>query len=151
MPNPIATDLDTLGDLFRHTIERIAPRHTRDALQRWRFTEQDGDPGLTARVFRFEWEPDFDSDGGIVFPTLVDKTIPLAIITDYGGIPKGVSRRVADSDSSQLREALHALCHTTPGLITVRNEDPPWEVRVENKGHQSQIEHLLLVRYWKQR
>ncbi len=151
MPNPIATDLDTLGELFRHTIERITPRHTRDGLQHWRFTEKDAVPGMTARVFRFEWEPDFETEPGTIFPSLIDTTVPLTIVTDYGGIPDGVSERVADVDSSQLREALHALQHTTPGLITVRKDEPPWEVRVSNDGHQTQIEHLLLVRYWKQR
>jgi len=151
MPNPIATDLDTLSDLFRHTIERISPRYTRDMAQHWRHTEQEGPPGFTARVFRFEWDADFETEPGHIFPALIDTTVPLLIVTDYGGIPDGVSERVADSDSSQLREALHALQHTTPGILTVRKDDPPWEFTVENEGHQAQITHRLLVRYWKQR
>lgn len=151
MPSPQHTDLSTLSDLFVDTIEAISPRYARGSQLWWRHTKREGPPGLSARVFRFEWDADFETGDGIIFPRLIDTTVPLAIHTDYGGVPDHESERMADVDSSQLREALHALCHTSPGLITVRKDDPPWEYRVRNDGDQAQISHLFLVRYWKQR
>ncbi len=151
MPAPIATDLDTLGSLFSAEIERIRPRMIRESLRLWQRTTQRHEPGTAARVFRLVWDADFETSDGVLFPSLVDTTVPLEIETDYGGIPDSSSTKVADSDSSQLREALHRLQHTTAGLITVRKDDPPWEFVVENNGDQSQIRHRLLVRYWKAR
>lgn len=151
MPNPQYTDLDALSDLFVDTIESIVPRYARGSQQWWRHTKRAGDPGFTARVFRFEWDADFETPGGIVFGGMVDTTAPLEIETDYGGVPDEYDERMATSDSSQLREALHALCHDTAGLITVRSDDPPWEYSNKNEGDQAQIRHRVLVRYWKQR
>ena len=151
MPGPIAIDLDTLGLLFTETIERIAPRYGRGSSERWRHTERRRDPGMVARVFRLEWDADLETPEGIIFPHLIDTTVPLEIVTDYGGVPDQSEEKMADADNSDLREALHALCHTTPGLITIRKDDPPWDPVVSNEGDQAQISHLFLVRYWKQR
>lgn len=151
MPAPIATDLDTLGSLFTTEIERIAPRMIRESDSRWRPTTRRQEPGTAARVFRLVWDADFETDGGVIFPGLVDTTVPLEVVTDYGGVPDAESTKIADSDSSQLRETLHRLQHTTAGLLTVRKDDPPWEFVIENKGDQAQIRHRLLVRYWKER
>lgn len=151
MPNPAATDLDTIGLLFVATIEGITPRHTRDQLRYWRARPRRQAPSTSARAFRLRWDADYETPDGITFSSIIDTTVPLSVITDYGGIPDDESTRVADVDNSQLREALHALCHTTAGIITVRKDDPPWEYEVENEGDQAQISHRLLVRYWKQR
>ncbi len=151
MPNPVATDLDTMRALFVSVVEALEPRYVRDQLQTWRHFDRRQEPGVTARVFRIVWDADFETPDGIMFPTMVDTTVPVELETSYGGFPDQVSRHVADSDNSQLREALHALQHTTPGIITIRKDDPPWEFGAENNGDQSQINHRLLVRYWKRR
>ncbi len=152
MPRPVPADLDTLEALFVDAIQRIEPRHVRDPEQaRWRHDPRRRQPGACARVFRLVWDADFETPEGVIFPMMVDTTVPLIVEADYGGVPDQVSTKVADSDSSQLRETLHALQHITPGLITVRKDDPPWEYGTENQGDQAQIRHRLLVRYWKQR
>jgi hypothetical protein len=151
VPNPSYTDLDTLAELFEATIEGITPRYVREQLQGWRSHQRRRLPQASPRWFRLVWDSDFETPDGIVFPFMIDTTCPLLIVTDYGGIPDQESTKVADSDNSQLREALHALCHTVGGLITVRKDEPPWEYVIENDGDQAQISHRLLIRYWKQR
>lgn len=145
------TDLDTLEDVFVAALEAATPRYQRGRASRWKNFKRRRRVSTSLRVFRIEFDDDFDTPDGMIFPFVVDTTVPMAVVVDYGGVPDQVYRKMANSDSTQLREVMQSLACTTTGLIRVSRGETAWQPITDNAGDQEQVEFLFDVRYWKAR
>ena len=143
------TNLETLEETFVASIRQITPRHQRATDDGWKPYLRERPPSIGVRWFRLEWDTIGYTPGGFIGDRLVDTSVTLSVIVDYGSMPEAVAKRVIEDDHYQLRDVLNLLKATTEGLIWVEAID--WEETAESKPDQMQAIHQYLVRYMQRR
>ena len=147
---PTTTE-EVLGVAFRPVIEALAPREITGRLTHaWKFYEGDEKAPVRsdARWFRFRWDDQGYTEGGMRGPAYVETSTHLAIVTDYGGVPAQRVRSMATDDRYQLRDVLNRLKSTVPGFRWLEAIDKEF---TNADLDQARIAHIYLVRYMKAR
>lgn len=144
-----ATTLDTIETAIRTAIEGMTPRYTDGSSSRpWRFYEGQHPVRSDARWYKFSWDTEGYTPGGFMGPAMVDTTVTMSLVVDYGGVPEHVVKRMAEDDHYQLRDVLNRLKSTVDGLRWLEAID--WDFANEDRN-QSRIVHQYEVRYMKAR
>lgn len=143
------TDLDTLEGVFVEAIRQIVPRHQRAADESWKPYQRDKPSSIGTRWFRLEWDTVGFTPGGYFGDRLVDTTVTLSIVVDYGSMPEVVAKRVIEDDFYELHDVINALRPTTAGFIFFDTVD--WIETADSKPDQVQAILQFSLRYMKRR
>ena len=141
----IATNEETLSDLFTTSILGITPRITYKGSKGWKVYKKAKDGGDRTRAFRLIWGTPQLRRGGAVFGSIFEHTVELRVRTDYAGTHDKTQFIVAD-DFLQLRDVLSGLKATDNGLQLV---EPVRQIRrgFSEDADVIQIDHVYSVRY----
>lgn len=143
------TDLDTLEVVFVEAIRQIVPRHQRAQDESWKPYEVERPASIGTRWFRVEWDTVGFTPSGYFGDRLVDTSVTLSIVVDYGSMPEPTAKRVIEDDFYEVHDVLNRLRPTTPGFIFFDVID--WTETADSKPKQMQAILQYAVRYMKRR
>ena len=114
----IATNEDTLSDLFRDAIVGITPRIAFKGGERWKPYERPVEGPSRTRRFRLIWQAGGVQPRGAMAGQAIEHNATLRVRTDYVGTVDGNQHVIID-DFHQLRDVLSNLKASATGVVLV--------------------------------
>jgi len=143
----IATNEETLGDLFTAAIVGITPRLTYQGAEGWKPYERETSNPTISRRFRLVWEAGNLRPGGAMFGSIHEHEATLRVRTDYAGVHDRVEL-VAIDDFHQLADTLTTLKANDNGLQLVTRLRVEAEIGDTQEGDDVvRVDHVYSVRY----